>query len=144
MSILNFFEHSHKKDNVEYFVHLIHIAKADGIISSNESHLLYRIGKKLGFSDPEIEKLIQTSGKSDYIPPYELYKKFEKVYEIVNMTMADGIIDDREMTLAWSFAIKSGFKESEITALIHLLIEGIKHGKDEEDLFEEFKKVREI
>lgn len=143
MSILSFFEHSHKKDNVEYFIHLIHIARADGTISHNESHLLHRIGKKLGFTDPEIEKLIQTSGKSDYIPPYELFKKFEKVYEIVNMTMVDGVIDEGEMHLASSFAIKSGFKESEITALLHLLIAGIKQGKDEEDLFEEYKKVRE-
>jgi len=144
MSILKFFEHAHKKDNVEYFTHLIHIAKADGIVSNNESHLIQRIGKKLGFTDPEIEKLIEISGKSDYIPPYELFKKFEKVYEIVNMTMADGIIDDGEMRLASSFAIKSGFRESEITALLHLLIAGIKQGKDEEDLFEEYKKIREI
>lgn len=144
MNILDYFDHPIKKQNIEYFVHLVRIAKADEIVSNTELELLHRIGRKLGFTDPEIDKLIATTGKSDYIPPYELSKRFEQVYEIVKMTLADGVIENNEMRLASGFAIKSGFNESEIPNLLVLLIRGIKEGKDEEDLFELYKKERKF
>jgi len=144
MSVLNHFDHPEKKQNIEYFIHLVRIAKADNIISSTEMELLRRIGRKLGFTDPEIDNLIETTGKSDYIPPYELSKRFDQVYEIIKMTMADGIIDSHEMRLATSFAVKSGFNDNEIPNLLALLIHGIREGKDEEDLFELYKKGRKV
>lgn len=144
MNILDYFDHPIKKQNIEYFVHLVRIAKADEIVSNTELELLHRIGRKLGFTDPEIDKLIATTDKSDYIPPYELSKRFEQVYEIVKMTLADGVIENNEMRLANGFAIKSGFKESEIPNLLVLLIRGIKEDKDEEDLFELYKKERKF
>ncbi|MCX6327434.1 MAG: hypothetical protein NT144_12425 [Bacteroidia bacterium] len=142
MSILNYFDHPIKKQNIDYFVHLVRIAKADDVISNHELELLHRIGKKLGFADPEINNLIESTGKSDFIPPYELSKRFDQVYEIVKMTLADGLVDNNEMHLARGFAIKSGFNENEIPNLLVLLIRGIKEGKDEEDLFELYKKEK--
>lgn len=144
MNLSNHFDHPGKKHNTEYFIHLVRIAKADDIVSNTELKLLHRIGKNLGFTDPEIDKLIETTGKSDYIPPYELSKRFDQVYEIVKMTLADGEIDSNEMRLASGFAIKSGFHENEIPNLLVLLIRGIKDGKDEEDLFEAYKKQRKF
>jgi hypothetical protein len=140
MNILNYFNHPLKKQNIEYFVHLVQITKADDNISNSELELLHRIGRKLGFTDPEIESLILTTAKSDYIPPYELSSRFEQVYEIVKMTLVDGAMDKNEMRLATGFAVRSGFKDNEIPKLLSLLIRGIKEGKDEDDLFKEYKK----
>jgi len=142
MNILSHFEHPAKKRNKEYFVHLVRIAKADDFVSHHELELLNRIGKKLGFTEPETNLLIETTGKSDYTPPYELSKRFDQVYEIVKMTLADGVIDKNEMRLASSFAVKSGFDEKEIPILLVNLIQGIKDGKDEEELFEVYKKEK--
>jgi len=100
------------------------------------------MGRKLGFTEPEIKNLIDTAAKQDYNPPYELAKRFEQLYDIVKMTLADGQIDNHEMRLASGFAAKSGFKESEIPNLLVLLMRGITEGKDEEDLFEVYKKTR--
>ena len=144
MSHLDYFEHPQKKQNKEYFVHLVRIAKADDVVSHSELELLHRIGRNLGFTNPEIDILIETNGKSDYVPPYELSKRFEQVYEIVKMTLADGVIDNGEMRLVTAFAVKSGFTENEIPKLLALLINGVKNGKDEEDLFEVYKKGRII
>jgi hypothetical protein len=142
MSHLENFDHPQKKQNKEYFVHLVRIAKADDVVTHNESGLLVRIGKNLGFTDPEIDNLIKMTGKFDYDPPYELSKRFDQVYEIVKMTLADGVIDNSEMRLASGFAVKSGFSESEIPKLLVLLISGIKMGKDEETLFEVYIKEK--
>lgn len=144
MNHLENFDHPQKKQNKEYFVHLVRIAKADDVVSQNELELLVRIGKNLGFTDPEIDKLIESTGKFDYVPPYELSKRFNQLYEIVKMTMADGVIDNSEMRLASGFATISGFTESEIPKLLVLLISGIKKGLDEEHLFEVYKKGRNL
>jgi replication initiation and membrane attachment protein DnaB len=144
MNILEHSDHPVKKQNIEYFVQLVRISLADDIITNSEMELLYRMGKKFGFTEPEVENLIETTGKSNFIPPYELSARFEQVYDIVRMTLADGVIDKNEMRLASSFAANSGFKENEIPNLLLLLITGIKQGKDQEDLFEAYKKERKF
>lgn len=142
MSYSEFFNNPKKIQNKEYFINLVRIAKADDNISDSELKLLHRIGKKLSFTDPEIDNLIETTNKSDYTPPYELSERFEQLYEIIKMTLADGVASSNEMRLANGFAIKSGFEESEIPRLLSLLLRGIKEGKDEEELFDTYKKER--
>jgi hypothetical protein len=134
-------EHSSEKQNIAYFVHLVRIAMVDDRVSDPELQLLRRLGKALGFSDVKTESLIDTTGKSDYVPPVELSERFEQVYGIVKMTLADGHIDKNEMRLATGFAIKSGFQENEIPKLLLMLIDGIKQGKDDKELFENYKNV---
>jgi len=140
MSLLNIFENPEKKQNKDYFAHLVNIALADSVITPEERKLLDRIGNKLGFSDQEIDHIIEKEIKSDYIPPYELSKRFEQVYDIVKMILADDEVTETEMHLAKRFALKSDFQESDISSLLNLLIEGIKEGKDEEDLLKEYLK----
>ena len=142
MNLTDVSDHSIKKQNREYFIHLVRIAKADDIITNNELELLHQIGSKLRFTDPEIDTLIETTSKSDYIPPYELSERFEQVFEIVKMTLSDGIIDKNEMRLASNFASKSGFTENEIPNLLVLLISATRQGRDEEELFGQYKKER--
>lgn len=142
METLNYLDHSVKQQNIEYFIHLVRIAKADDIVSGPELELLHRMGKMLGFADTEIDQWIESTGKSDYLPPIELSRRFEQVYCIIKMALSDGIIDKNEMRLVTSFAIKSGFTENEIPKLLLLLIDGIKQGNDDDDLFELYKKDR--
>jgi uncharacterized tellurite resistance protein B-like protein len=81
MNLLSYFNLQLKKQNIEYFIHLVQITKADDNISNNEMELLHRIDRKLGFTNPEIETLILTTSKSDYIPPYELSSRlFEHIW----------------------------------------------------------------
>ncbi len=142
MNILDYTNHPIKKQNIEYFVHLVRIALSDDKIANAEMALLHRMGQKLGFTELEIDKLIETTGKSDYFPPYELSERFEQIYDIIKMALIDGVIDKNEMRLASNFGLISGFKESEIPYLLVLLISGIRQGKDQEELFEVYKKQR--
>lgn len=142
MNILEHFDHHGKKQDKEHFLNLIQVALADGTIDPAETEMLHRFGRKMGLTDHEIDGLIESTSKTAYVPPYELSKRFEQVYDIVKMVLADGVIDKNEMRLANGFATKSGFKENEIPKLLSLLITGIREGKDEEDLFEVYKKQR--
>jgi len=142
METLNYLDYSVKQQNIEYFIHLVRIAKADDIVSSAESELLHRMGKVIGLSAPEIDSLIESTAKTDYLPPYELSRRFEQVYGVMKMVLSDGTIDKNEMRLATGFALKSGFSENEIPGLLLLIISGIRLGNDEDDLFEIYKKSR--
>ena len=142
MNISEHFDHQSKKQNKEHFRNLIQIALADEIIEPEESEMLHRFGKKMGFTNEEIDALISSSSKDSFNPPYELNRRFEQVYEVVHMALSDDKIDDAEIQLAKVFAIKSGFAETEIPVLMNILINGIKLGKDEEDLFDIYRKLR--
>lgn len=140
MKLLEHFDHPEKKQDKEHFKHLIQIALADGKIEDNEIKMLNSLGKNLGFTEPEINDLLNSTKQSAYNPPYELAKRFEQIYGIVKMVLADDKIDSNEMRLATGLALKSGFQENEIPALLVLLIDGIKKGEEEEDLFKIYKK----
>lgn len=140
MSLLEQFDHPDKKQDKEHFKHLIKVALADGIIEDSELKMLHRLGKNMGFTEPEVDDLLESTKKSAYNPPYELAKRFEQLYGIVKMVLADGKIDNNEMRMTTGLALKSGFVEVEIPAILALLINGIKNGDDEEDLFILYKK----
>ncbi len=142
MKFLDHFDHPERKQGKEHFIHLAQIANADGKIDEAEQEMLNRLGSKLGLTDLEIKELMTSTKQSSYIPPYELAKRFEQLYEIVKMVSADGEISDDELKLANSLALKSGFEEEDLPLLMPLLIEGIKKGEDEEDLFAVYKKKR--
>lgn len=142
MDFLEFSNKPAKKENIEYFTQLVRIAFADNVITEDELQFLTRIGERMGFTQTEIEILIKTSIKSGYIPPFELYKRFEQLYNIVKLMMVDGVIDKKELHLASFFAENAGFRQNEISNLLALLIDGVAKGIDEHNLFDAYKKQR--
>lgn len=142
MNFLEHFDHPERKQDKEHFTHLIQIALADGQIENSELEMLYRAGNKMGLTKEEINGLLENSKKSAFIPPYELSKRFGQLYDIVKMVYADGQVNNNEMRLATSLAIKLGFAEAEIPFLLTLLINGVKNGEDEDELLGMFKKKR--
>jgi len=140
MNFSDFITHSGKRISREHFVHLVQVSKADGKINPAELDLLHKEGRKFGLTDPEIDKLIQHEIKNNYNPPYSLQDKFDQLYNIVVMILADDTITEVEKKLITRYAIEAGFTDKTIPKLVDLLIKGIKDGKDEEALLHEFKK----
>lgn len=136
MNLTDFSNLPNKNDNIEYFVQLVRIALADDAIKNDEMKLLYKIGVKLGFTETEIKSLIEATENAFNIPPNELSRRFAQVYNLVKMTIVDEVIGKNEIRLVSNFAAQSGFKETEITNLLSLLITGIKQGLEDDDLFE--------
>ena len=138
-------ESSINKANTDYLVQLIRTAMADNVITDSELEILYGISNRLGISEAETDQLIQITVKADYTPPSDLLSRFEQVFEIVNMILADGTIDQKEIHLASGFAAQCGFDEGEILGLLVLLSNGIEQGKHKAELFKEYKsKVKSI
>ena len=139
MSFTDFITNHGKRVNKQAFVHLVQVSKIDGKIDQEEFDLLHKEGKKFGLTDPEIDHLIETESNSHYNPPYSLEEKFEHLYNMGEMILADVIVDENEKRMIKKFAIEAGFSDSKLAGLAEILIEGIRIKTDEEILFKKFK-----
>lgn len=138
MNFSDFITDNGKKVNREHYLHLIQISRADGKISSNELDLLHKEGKKFGLTDPEIDQLIKAEALNQYLPPYSLDEKFEHLYNVAQMILADSVVSDGERKLIRKFAIEAGFEDKAIDKLLKILLEDI-HKESEEVLLSRFK-----
>ena len=140
MSFTDFITSHGKKVTREAFIILVQVSRVDGRINEDELKLLHKEGKKFGLTDPEIEKLIHAERGHHYQPPYSLEEKFEQLYNIAEMILADEVVKEKEEKMIKRFAIEAGFEYSKIDDLISLVLEGVEKNTSEEDLFEKFKK----
>ena len=122
----------------EHFRHLVQIAMSDGKIDSIEMKMLNRMGINIGLSEFETQELIDSTCGTIYSPPENKNIQFEQVYNMVQLILADGIVELGEMRLAYTFADAAGFDTDKIDYLLSFLLEGIKAGKNEHNLFVDY------
>ena len=139
MSFSDFITHHGKRVVKDAFIYLVQVSRVDGKIGREEMDLLHKEGKKFGLTEPEIEKLIHAEKDHHYNPPYALHDKFEHLYNIVEMVLADDVIREKERKMIKRFAIEAGFEYSKIDDLIDLMIQGVEKNTGEEELFSKFK-----
>jgi len=140
MNFTNFITHNGKRVNREHFLHLVQVAKIDGVIQDNEYRLLHKEGRKFGLTDPEIDQFILTEDADNYHPPYALHDKFEELYNIAEMVLADEVVSESEMRMIRRYAVAAGFSDETVEGLLEILIEGVAKNEDEESLLKKFKK----
>ncbi len=141
MSFSDFITNHGKKVNKDAFVYLVQVSKVDGKIKRSELNLLHKEGKKFGLTEPEIDHLIESEKEHHYHPPYSLEDKFDHIYNMAEMILADCEVTENEKKVIKKFAIEAGFEYSKIDSLIDVLIEGIKSNYEEERLFRKFRRV---
>lgn len=140
MNFSDFIKDNGKRISKEHFIHLVQVSKSDGRIIQDELELLHREGRKFGLTDPEIDTIIEYESHHNYNPPYSLHDKFEHLYNVAEMILADEVVTEGEKRVLKRFAIEAGFSDKTIEKLIGLLLEGINKGEDEERLFSSFKR----
>jgi uncharacterized tellurite resistance protein B-like protein len=140
MSFTDFITSHGKRVTREAFIYLVQVSRVDGRINKDELALLHKEGRKFGLTDPEIEKLIHSERDHHYQPPYSLEEKFEHLYNIAEMILADEVVTEKEEKMIKRFVIEAGFEYSKIDALISLVLKGVEKNISEEDLFVKFKK----
>jgi uncharacterized tellurite resistance protein B-like protein len=130
-----------KRVTKEAFIYLVQVSKVDGKINKDEMELLHKEGRKFGLTEPEIEKLINAERDHHYQAPYALEEKFDHLYNIAEMILADDVVKEKEKKIMKRFAIEAGFDFSKIDDLLDIVIEGIKKDIPEEELFKIFRKA---
>jgi hypothetical protein len=135
MSFTDFITDHGRRIRKEHFIHLVQVARLDDKIQPSELELLHKEGKKFGLTDPEIDEIIKSEKTHYYDPPYSLSDKFDQLYNISNMILADDIVTEAEKKMVKIYAIAAGFKDENVEKLLDFFIDEIKKGTDEETLF---------
>ncbi|MBC5992567.1 tellurite resistance TerB family protein [Pontibacter cellulosilyticus] len=126
--MFGFFESEETKKLKSHIANLGALAKIDGHVDPNEMNFIISIGKKHGMKADDVRHLISNAEKSDPQLPTNDSERFDQIYDLVEMMLADGIVDESEMEFCISMAARLGFKKSIVGVLVRKISMGVKDG----------------
>jgi uncharacterized membrane protein YebE (DUF533 family) len=132
MFMLTIFETKKSKLQKNHLKNLIALAKADGVFSESEKEYIFKIGEKGGLKTSEIESLFSDSLIEEVKIPSNDSERFDQIFDLVQIMLADGSIDDNEMDFCISMAEKSGFRKAIVGILVRKISIGLTSGLDKE------------
>ena len=141
MSFTDFITDNGRRIRKEHFIHLVQVARMDDKVNQSELELLHKEGKKFGLTDPEIDEILKSEKTHYYDPPYSLSDKFDQLYNISKMILADDIVTESEKKMIKVYAIAAGFNSENVEKLLDLFVDEIRKGTEEEALFKKLQSI---
>ncbi len=135
--MFGFFENEQAKKIKSHLLNLAALAKADGHIDSREMNFILAVGKKNGISTAEVQELISGAKGTETELPTTDSERFDQIFDLVDMMLADGVIDDTEMDFCIMMAEKLGFRKAIVGVLVRKISQGVKDGLPRERIKEE-------
>ncbi|MBD1397143.1 TerB family tellurite resistance protein [Pontibacter sp. JH31] len=135
--MFGFFESEEVKKLKSHITNLGALAKADGHVDPSEMDFIIAIGERHGMKPSEVRNLL--SHVEDVKPqlPTNDSERFDQIYDLVEMMLADGIVDESEMEFCISMAARLGFKKAIVGVLVRKISVGVKDGLSREDIKKE-------
>ena len=122
------FESPEKKIIKSHIRHLVRLAKSDGILHSDELRFIKRVGKKNGLSEKEVDAIIQNPTSVDIVLPKTNDDKFHQIFDLVNLMLKDGEVNDAEIEFCMELANRLGFRKVIVGVLVSKIERGIRDG----------------
>jgi uncharacterized membrane protein YebE (DUF533 family) len=135
--MFGFFENEQTKKIKSHIVNLAALAKADGHIDEREMNFIVAIGQKNGMRAAEVRSVVANSGSVNPLLPDNDSERFDQIFDLVDMMLADGIVDDNEMEFCIDMAGKLGFRKAIVGVLVRKISLGVKDGLPREQIKEE-------
>ncbi|WP_026462665.1 hypothetical protein [Adhaeribacter aquaticus] len=135
--MFNFFESEQVKKVKNHLLNLGELAKVDGHIDATELNYIVTIGQKNGLKPEEVRSLIANAGSFKHHVPDNDSERFDQIYDLVEMMLADGIVDDNEMEFCVDMAVKLGFRKAIVGVLVRKISMGVKDGLSREQIKQE-------
>lgn len=135
--MFGFFESEATKKLKSHIANLGALAKVDGHVDPAEINFIISIGTKHGMKPSEVRNLISGSEKSEPQLPTNDSERFDQIYDLVEMMLADGIVDESEMEFCISMAARLGFKKAVVGVLVRKISTGVKDGLARETIKQE-------
>lgn len=85
---------------------LVALAMADGNMSLEEEHVLFATAHRIGMSNEELEVIKSNPESIEFKVPESYGDKIEQIYDFLSLISVDGSIDDEEVKLCRSLALK--------------------------------------
>lgn len=126
--MFGFFESEETKKIKSHIANLSALAKIDGHVDANEMNFIISIGRKHGLKADEVRNLVANAEKQEPQLPTNDSERFDQIYDLVEMMLADGIVDENEMEFCINMAARLGFKKSIVGVLVRKITIGVKDG----------------
>ena len=104
------FESEASKRKKNHLKNLVSLAKLDGKVTSEEFQFLIKVGEKNAVSKADLEKMLSKSGSITVKKPENDDERFEVIYELIEMVLADHVMDENELDFVIELAHKLGFR----------------------------------
>ena len=135
--MFGFFENAQAKKIKGHLMNLAALAKADGHIDEREMSFIIAVGKKNGLSASKVTDLVSgAKGMSADLPTTDS-ERFDQIFDLVDMMLADGVVDETEKDFCLIMAEKLGFRKAIVGVLVRKISMGLKDGFPRERIKEE-------
>ena len=135
--MFGFFENEQTKKIKSHIVNLAALAKADGHIDEREMNFIVAIGRKNGMRPADVRSVVANAGSVNLLLPDNDSERFDQIFDLVDMMLADGVVDDHEMEFCIDMAGKLGFRKAIVGVLVRKISMGVKDGLPREQIKEE-------
>ncbi|NEM97110.1 tellurite resistance TerB family protein [Pontibacter burrus] len=131
------FESEETKRLKSHLTNLGALAKIDGHLDPAEINFIISIGTRHGMRASEVKDLLAGTDRVKPQLPSNDSERFDQLYDLVEMMLADGIVDENEMDFCMHMAERLGFKKSVVGVLVRKITLGVKDGLTREDIKQE-------
>lgn len=100
---------------------LIQLAKVDKHFAKVEEHFIHQIAEAYGFSRKEVKKMINNPEPIGSFGALSERKKFEYLFNLIQLMLADQKIHPSEQIFCQSLAIKMGYNKEVVSEMTDLL-----------------------
>lgn len=135
--MFGFFENEQTKKVKSHLVNLAALAKADGHIDEREMNFIVSVGRKNGMRAGEVRDIVANSSTGRLIIPDNDSERFDQIFDLVDMMLADGVVDESEMDFCIGMAEKLGFRQAIVGVLVRKISMGVRDGLPREQIKEE-------
>jgi uncharacterized membrane protein YebE (DUF533 family) len=135
--MFGFFENEQTKKIKSHIVNLAALAKADGHIDEREMNFIVAVGQKNGMRAAEVRSVVANASTVNPLLPDNDSERFDQIFDLVDMMLADGVVDDHEMEFCIDMAGKLGFRKAIVGVLVRKISMGVKDGLPREQIKEE-------
>ena len=108
---------------------LLEMAYIDWNFDYSENILLSKLAKKHNISENQLEEIKKNPDSVEFEVPKKDKDKFEQLYDLVAMMLADEYVDTEEFKLCVLYAKKFGYKESSAHEIVDTIAGNLKHGQ---------------
>ena len=117
---------------------------SDGHIDDDEVELLYKIARRHGAGSWRANRVKKRMDKIPFVNPDNDAERFDQMYDLVMMMMADGEIDENETKVCNKYAEHLGFDKRIVDELVHSISSNITVGNDPEETKQRVKFMLKI
>lgn len=115
---------------------LILMAKSDNSIDTTEVEVIIQIGKERGFSEEEVKEFLRSTERSKLIPPDDNRDKFDQIFDLTLVMLADDVVEEDELEFVTGFAHKLGFRKTSSAFIVTRILEGLEKKLGKNQIYE--------